>query len=119
MNGGPEYRAVPMTVVLKTLGELCDNCKERARRTLAEQPETVLERVFRENMAEIITRVCQQSGVTVEQIQAKDNSVKIVAVRRKIALEARSKHYSFPQIGAALRRHHTTIISLVQSKQKK
>ena len=39
----------------------------------------------------------------------------VVRVRRKFCKEARKLGYSFPQIGRAIGRHHSTVIHLVQT----
>lgn len=52
-----------------------------------------------------------------EQILASGNRPEDVGIRRWIAFVARSKGMSFPRIGRALKRHHTTIINLVQPKK--
>jgi len=55
-------------------------------------------------------------GFTVEQLVSPSHSHSLVAARREFAHEARRGGYSFPEIGRALRRHHTTIMHLVETK---
>lgn len=64
-------------------------------------------------LAILTVTVCVVEGHDVRAVRA--NGRNLAGVRRKIALEARSKGYSYPQIGRALNRDHTTIIHAVRT----
>ena len=51
-------------------------------------------------------------GFDITELRRQDNSRKVVKARRWIVVRARQEGYSFPVIGAFLRRHHTSVINL-------
>ena len=52
-------------------------------------------------------------GVLIEELVGRSHSRRLVEVRRAFAKTARECGYSFPTIGRALNRHHTTVMNLV------
>lgn len=119
----PEYRVVSMKRVLKMVECLCPDCQDRARKILAGNflPDVLnVSPALAQDptMAEIITRVCEVHGYPVERVLARDNSQSMVSVRMEIIVEARRQNYSLPQIGAALNKHHTTVLHLLRKARK-
>jgi len=64
----------------------------------------------------LLATVCIDSGLTIREALRHDNRPALVELRRRFAVEARRRGFSFPEIGRALLRHHATIISLVKNK---
>lgn len=65
-------------------------------------------------LAEIVVATCSVTGHTVRAIRSDCRKRPLVIVRRKISLAARDAGFSFPQIGRALNRDHSTIIHSVK-----
>jgi chromosomal replication initiation ATPase DnaA len=75
---------------------------------------------YRRPAPELVTlldRLCAESQVTTDEILARDNRWHIVKVRRIFAQSARELGYSLPAIGAALHRHHTTVMNLLVQRK--
>jgi chromosomal replication initiation ATPase DnaA len=66
----------------------------------------------------VICKRSAESQVSPDEIMARDNRWHIVKVRRVFAQSARTLGYSLPAIGAALHRHHTTVMNLLESKRR-
>lgn len=113
-----EMIIVPMSAVLKMLDCLCSDCQETVRRHLAAN-----QRVARHDLdlrlEEIVNHVCQELGTTHEELLSTKKDQRIVESRRRVALLARQQGFSLPRIGAALQRHHTTILALIQPKKNR
>lgn len=62
---------------------------------------------------ELLDRVCEENRVLKQAVLSHNRARWLVEIRRQFALQARDQHFSYPQIGAALCRHHTTIMSLL------
>ncbi len=67
-------------------------------------------------LAILTVSICQREGHAVRDVRA--NGKRLCGVRRTIALEARAKGYSFPQIGRALNRDHTTVMYAVGARAR-
>jgi chromosomal replication initiation ATPase DnaA len=65
-------------------------------------------------LAAILDSCSAAFGFTVHELAGPSHSRALVAARREFAREARRQGYSFPEIGRALGRHHTTIMHLVK-----
>lgn len=116
---------VPIEVVLEYIGKLCSPCQAKWRDMMANYPQStgVLNRVpntrviFKEMMNEIISDVSKKTGIPVDLIHAKTNDSKIVEARRQIAIRARAIPIPYTFIASTFRKHHTTIIHLVEGKR--
>ena len=66
-------------------------------------------------LAELVVLVCNQVGRSLRSIRADGQHRDGARIRRQIALEARWQGYSYPAIGRALNRDHSTIMHLVKT----
>lgn len=67
---------------------------------------------------EYLVALCRDNGVTVAELRAKDNRRAMVAIRREFCQAARQQGFSLPTIGAALHKHHTTVLHLLKGKPR-
>lgn len=65
-------------------------------------------------LRELLIATCEAFGYTYQELTGPVRSKMIVSARREFARVARERGYSLPEIGRALRRHHTTILSLLR-----
>ena len=65
-------------------------------------------------LQEYLEALCHDNGITVAELRAKDNRQCLVAIRREFCRAAREQGFSLPTIGAALHKHHTTVIHLLK-----
>lgn len=112
---GPEFQVVPMVTFLRMLGRMCPDCQARARTLLADPMPA--ERVVSKqvDVSNVISAISSKMRVATEDILGKGNQALYVEARRRVAVELREKGYSLPQIGAAINRHHTTVINLLRT----
>lgn len=109
---------VPLETVMTLVSGVCSGCQEKIRKLLADKvrfaapPPT--SREMPERMRAILERVAYDYEIPIDSILRGGNSRKLVQARREVAIEARRQGFTFPQIGAALGKHHSTIIYLVQ-----
>lgn len=106
--------AIPLDIILEMVSELCPDCQSQVRQYLAKN-QFDQRHGIEERMKDIMQRVYEETGVTLEEMRTKDNREKLVNARRRVAVLARQQCISYPKIGAALQKHHTTIIHLVQT----
>ena len=110
-----EETVVPMGTVLKMVGDLCGGCQEKVRRYLAGHQYNI-RKPLEEQISTIIQTVEEETGVDIARMRRKENTRHVVEARRRVAIMARKYGISYPRIGAALGKHHTTIINLVNPK---
>lgn len=67
-------------------------------------------------LAEIVVMTANRLGYPVKSVRREGQTAPVVAARRVIAHKARAEGYSYPQIGRALNRDHTTVMSLLRGK---
>lgn len=108
---------VPVDRVLQLLGEICSECQEKVRQTIARSQTEALPDSLRPGLQQILETVASEYKVTVDAVQARSNSPRIVNIRREVAMRARRAGYSLPQISRALLRHHTTVLNLIQPRK--
>jgi chromosomal replication initiation ATPase DnaA len=65
-------------------------------------------------LSALVRSISTESGMQLADILGPNRSRRLFHVRRTIALEARERGYSFPQIGRALNRDHSTIVHAVR-----
>ncbi len=65
-------------------------------------------------LAQLVVETCRERGVDLKTLRAARGPNALVAIRHGIAIEARKQGYSYPLIGRALNRDHTTIIHAVR-----
>ena len=65
-------------------------------------------------LAELVTIEAERAGFTIKQLRSNNTERQRVETRRRVAAMARLKGFSFPQIGRALNRDHSTIIYLLR-----
>jgi chromosomal replication initiation ATPase DnaA len=119
MKSRPEM--IPLETVLNAVGELCDGCRARVRARFAQamlDPEKA--RTWGlpgtlPSLLEIIGTACKESGVNPRALLSEGNQAQLVAVRRVIVERARQRGFSYPQIGRALGRHHTSVLHLAKT----
>lgn len=79
--------------------------KRLTRRTIKEHAE-------RTKAAEAdFSRICRENGFDIKKIRAQCRERSIVDKRRIVSKEMREIGYSYPEIGAAMHRDHTTIMN--------
>lgn len=66
-------------------------------------------------LAEVAVMVCNVEGYSLRSIRGGCRRRDLFRIRRNIARRARAMGFSLPQIGRALNRDHTTIISALAS----
>lgn len=67
---------------------------------------------------ETIRNVCKERGLTVSAVLSERRWPEVVDARREVALRLREQGWSYPRIGRALRRDHSTIYVLVNGKAR-
>ena len=105
---------ISVAAVVNMVGDLCLNCQEIVRRRIAGNCYRIADAAGKARMARIIVRVAAKYGITPEEVVGGGSRRELVRARKEIAQECRTLGYSYPQIGAALKKHHSTIIYLVQ-----
>jgi chromosomal replication initiation ATPase DnaA len=108
--------AIPLDTILEMVSGLCPNCQSQVRKYIAANQFDNRHSID-ERMKQIMQRVYDETGVTIFEMRAKDNRMRLVEARRKVAVLARQQSISYPRIGAALSKHHTTIMHLVETAQ--
>ncbi len=68
-------------------------------------------------LAELVVMLAEKYGRTIKQLRGECRDRDLVQIRKRIAREGRHRRYSFPQIGRALNRDHSTIISHVNGRR--
>jgi chromosomal replication initiation ATPase DnaA len=63
---------------------------------------------------QVVRAVCDARRIRVDYVLSKSQVPALVDARREIAGELREAGWSYPQIGALLRRDHTTVIALMK-----
>lgn len=100
---------------LAMISNLCPDCQAKIRGKIGE---TLLPRspedITAERIYPIICGVAEEFNIPAEVLVSPNLHKNCVAARRQIALRARARGFSYPAIGRALRRHHTTIVALVK-----
>lgn len=110
---GLNEEVVPMEVVLEMIDGLCDVCK---RQTLTRLKLTGTDTGRRDRMEVILQEEARRAGFTPAEVLEKDNRRELVEIRRRVAVRARRFGYSLPQIGNVLKRHHTSVLSLLKGE---
>ncbi len=117
-GNGISYRVVPMEIVLKIIDQVCSPCQARLRNFLSNEFAKLNRVTTHHKIAEIMSTVSASLQIPVTEILSKSNTKSLVAARREIAVLARAQGYSLPQIGAALGKHHTTVLHLLKTAGK-
>lgn len=66
-------------------------------------------------LATLLLEAAGVGGVSVDEMLSKSHSATLVHARRVFVQFARDQGFSYPQIGYALHRHHTTVIHLAKT----
>lgn len=107
-------RMVPLSSVLDLIGDMCLDCQSKIRQKLGTAP--IKGNIMRDRTRELLEQASRETGVTITRMLEKTNIASVVAARRRFAVLAREQNFSYPEIGAALGKHHTTIMHLVKSR---
>ena len=107
-------RMVPLSSVLDLIGDMCLDCQSKIRQKLGTAP--IKGNIMRDRTRELLEQASRETGVTITRMLEKTNIASVVAARRRFAVLARESNFSYPEIGAALGKHHTTIMHLVKSR---
>ena len=109
---------------LNVIMALCPDCQAKLRTLMApsipanltkeQQEKTVVDR----QLSRIIHQVSESTGVPMHKIIGKDNREIFVNARRIAVQAARQNGFSFPAIGLAMNRHHTSIVYLAKSSKR-
>jgi chromosomal replication initiation ATPase DnaA len=93
----------------KRLPELCEHCRELVEDLpVKHEVETRVSQI-----GELLRQTCNEFGVAVADVQAKNNVACVVRVRRHFSRRAHNNGFSYPEIGRAICKHHSTIMHLV------
>lgn len=107
---------VPLSVVMEVLVNLCPDCRHEIQARFAAAREVPAPKIAK--LDELITEVASLTAIPRGVILSKSSSPPVVKARRSISVRARELGYSLPQIGAALNKHHTTILHLLRTHAK-
>jgi chromosomal replication initiation ATPase DnaA len=69
----------------------------------------------RTDLESLLRLASEATGCTVEELVSPDQHSTLVHARRLFVAAARRKGFSYPEIGRALHRHHSTIIRLTRT----
>jgi hypothetical protein len=72
-----------------------------------------------QRLAELVVEGCAAANLDVRAVRSASRHQELVECRWRIAAQARIMGYSYPAIGRALNRDHTTIMHAVQSDAKR
>jgi len=61
---------------------------------------------------------CVAERISVEDLRARSQVTELVEARRRFCIAARKAHFSTPQIGRWLGRHHTSVLNLLHPKKR-
>jgi len=102
----------------EALPHLCVECQDKLSdlKTYAVAEERIIPPTLRQ-LFQLVLREARRADLTPEMLRSPCNRASRVKVRREIAVKARAMGYSFPEIGRALHRHHTTIVYLVKESR--
>ena len=67
-------------------------------------------------LAQLVVMRVNATGYSLKFVRSGKRWDNLVDIRQSIAAEAREHEFSYPQIGRALNRDHTTIISLLRRR---
>lgn len=67
-------------------------------------------------LAELVVMRANQRGLRLRNLRSQLRHPDLVDARHAIAKEARGMHYSFPVIGRALSRDHTSVMHLLRTR---
>lgn len=67
-----------------------------------------------EKLETLLDRICWDAEIDIATVRGRNNVRRIVDVRRTFARRAVQLGYSSVMIGAALHRHHTSVLSLLK-----
>lgn len=104
---------------LAVIQDLCPDCCQRVKRALIHRlaikamPVPLPKKYVAKELAELLEAIAGDHDLTVEVIVGHSNEAPLVKARREFAKQARARGYSFPVIGRAMGRHHTTVINLL------
>jgi chromosomal replication initiation ATPase DnaA len=68
-------------------------------------------------LAELVAILAERYGRTIKQVRGECRDHDLVRIRKAIANEGRQRSFSFHQIGRALNRDHSTIVSHVRGRR--
>ena len=94
------------------LFDMCPFCRKRAEAILEARTGKAVR--ARPTVEELIVQVAQEYKLTAAELISPNNSPLCVVPRRVVAKLAREFRYSYPEIGKAMHRHHTTVMNLVK-----
>ena len=105
---------IPLRDVLQIVGDLCSDCQAKIRvaimKTATAGPgDSVLN--------SIVTQVCNEANARPDDVRNGGNRKELVDLRAEIARRARLAGFSFPQIGRAMNRHHTSVMHLLKGRK--
>jgi DnaA-like protein len=83
----------------------------RERKGLSVSPRPKQMRAVIGEIGDLVCAVAAARGVSIEEIVGQNRAQKVSTVRFEAMWLARSYGFSYPDIGAAMLRHHTTVIA--------
>lgn len=104
---------VKVEVFKKILDDMCPFCRKRAMHILADATSVPAPKPLVEPLVELLTRICTRNGLDNSIVINGPQTASLVRVRQEFSVEAHKLGYSFPEIGRAINRHHTSIVHLV------
>lgn len=87
---------------------------------LTHQEQTLIDNVMRRaTIRDIARSICLQKGKSVASVLGPSRKPEDCRIREIICYIAREKGFSYPQIGRAIGRHHTSVLHAVANERKR
>lgn len=106
---------IPISEVLDMIGALCADCQAKVRASIVSGKGTAHSRTA---LRGIFAQVCAETNTDPNDVLYGGNHRSLVEVRAKVARQAHAAGFSYPEIGAVLNRHHTSVMNLVTPRKK-
>lgn len=116
--------AVRLSELNEVIPEMCDHCRDRLEGLRVVNLQSgeklgILLGPRPPELQELMETVAKRHEMSVGELVEKRSSQRYVKARADFCIMAKGMGYSFPQIGKALGRHHTTVVHLVCHRGKK
>ena len=69
-------------------------------------------------IADVIARVATEHGYSPADILGRDRHAHVVKARHSAMLEARRLGFSYPELGRAFKRDHTTVMHAIEKRYR-
>jgi len=90
---------------------MCGRCRDLAEDLMVVQ----VEEIPQDNLLKLRRNICKTTGLSLAELMGRCRKAHLVSARRIFAKKAQQMGFSYPQIGKAICRHHSSVIHLVCS----